>query len=385
MSGTDPNAVSIKVGTQTVSGWQDVRITRALESCPSSFDLGLTLYQPATATSIGIVPGDPCTIMVGSDTVLTGYVDRYYQRASADQHEIRVTGRGMCQDMVDCSARFQTMQLNNLTLVGVAKKLSQASGIAVKNPDGDSGNVPQFNVILTETPYEILERIASWANFLIYENADGSLNIAKVGSTQMASGFTEGKNIQSEEVTLSVDERYTNMSAVYLSTAFLNDNSIPAAGSNEPPIPIIGGAIATDTSFPKMTNGQPRTRNLIILSEQTSNLPTLAQQRVQWDMARRVGRSQRVNVTCDSWRDSAGTLWAINSLATINMPMLGLTNKTWLISEVTFLRNSDGTTADVTLMPKTAFVPEPTILQPYDFQVGQELPNGSNNIGPVAR
>jgi prophage tail gpP-like protein len=370
-----------------------VRITRGVENVPPTFDLKLTEKYPTQPQDIVIQPGAPCQVTIGSDAVITGYVDRYSVSVSAEKHEVRITGRGMTQDLVDCSAVVQTFQINNTTLVALAMKLCQPFDINVIAPDGDSGTVPQFNVILTETPYEIVERVCRWANFLAYEDTGGDLVIAKVGDQNMASGFVmpdgtggdTGGNVQSGDVSFSTDNRYTTMSAVWLAQAFLSQPPPGQSGPQAPVIPYIPDATATDSSFPARADGSPRYRPLIIVSEQTQNLPGLAKQRVEWDMARRVGRSQQVTFLVDNWRDSAGTLWQVNALASMSAPTLKLVNQTWLIASVTFERGERGTVAEVTLMPPAAFVPAPDILVPYDWQVGQATGEGATNIGPVPR
>ena len=86
-------------------------------------------------------------------------------------------------------------------------------------------------------------------------------------------------------------------------------------------------------------------------------------------MARRAGRSRVVNVTCDSWRDSAGTLWTPNTLVPISLPSLKLVADGFVITEVSYVRSGDdgedgGTTAELTLMQPDALKPEPIVLQP---------------------
>ena len=94
-------------------------------------------------------------------------------------------------------------------------------------------------------------------------------------------------------------------------------------------------------------------------------------------MNRRVGRSQAVTIVCDSWRDGASNLWTPNWLAPISLPSLKV-QATWLISKVTFLRDEQGTRAEVTLMPKEAFSAEPAVLQQYYWQIGNSTaPTGA--------
>ncbi len=380
-----PDVVSIVVGRQVLSGWETVRVTRSMEYFPSSFEIELTEKYPTSAGEIVLTPGDPCAVMLGSDTVLTGYVEEYTASVAAQEHTVRIAGRSTCLDLLDCSGGESPYQTNNTTLVALAKQLAQPFGVTVSAPDGDSAAIPQISVTLTEPPYEILERIARWAAFVIYDDTTGNLVIAKVGDAKAASGFSQGQNVQAMSVTFSTTQRYTEIRAVYLSTDFLNDGGPPPAGSHGPVIASNTAALAKDTSFPRRKDGQARYRPLIIVSPQTQNIPKLAQQHAEWDMARRVGRSQAVHLTCDSWRDSAGALWAPNTMAPLDLPSLKLTNVTWIIATVTFLRDANGTTAELVLMPRSAFVPEPENLLPFDNNVAKELPNGSSNIGPAAR
>jgi prophage tail gpP-like protein len=368
----DPNEVSITIGTQKLSGWLGVRITRGIERFPSDFELVATEHYPTSLVDIDIVPGSPCVVSLGADTVITGYVDTYSPQIAERSHEIRIQGRSKCEDLVDCSAMFQTVQLNNLTLGGLATKLAQPFGVSVSLPDGDSGTVPQFTIVVTETPYEVIERAARWNAKLVYDDPNGNLVIASVGVDSMETGFQEGVNVQRASGMFSRAERMTEIAAISQTTSVLtNDVTVVT-------LPLVAVPEATDTTFPGRADGLARYRPLLILAEQDLLAQgDLMAVRVQWEMARRIGRSQAITITCDSWRDSLGELWAPNKLATVNMPSLKIQD-IWLISEVTFSRDDEGTHADVTLMPPAAFIIGPNVLQPYYWQIAQNAPNAGN-------
>jgi prophage tail gpP-like protein len=110
--------------------------------------------------------------------------------------------------------------------------------------------------------------------------------------------------------------------------------------------------------------GVPRFRKRYIISEQTQMGSPVAYDRAVWECNRRIGRSQAVNVVCDSWRDASAQLWAPNHLAPIRLPALKLPDKSWLIASVTYVRDIQGQHAQVVLMPKEAFSPEPVVVQP---------------------
>jgi hypothetical protein len=67
-----------------------------------------------------------------------------------------------------------------------------------------------------------------------------------------------------------------------------------------------------------------------------------------------------------------------NAFFTIDFPSLKpQPSEPWVISEATFSRSLDtGATAELTLMPKEAFTPEPSIPQLYDWQTAKDLQAG---------
>jgi prophage tail gpP-like protein len=360
MPASDP--VSIIVGNIAWQGWESVAITRSIEAVPASFSLiGTEKYPGPTGLSkVDILPGSPCQITLGGDTVITGYVDGRDYDLSADQHEVRVSGRSKLEDLVDCSGALPQQQSVGRTLGALANLLCGKLGISVSLPDGDTPTIPSITILLTETGYETLERVARWNARLLYDDTNGNLVIAKVGTTKHASGFQEGVNVQAVQSTLNVSERFTSIAAIWLDTTILSQ------GTDVSPLPYVNDqSLAVDKSFPARADGKPRYRPLLILAEQGQNQNNLVPQRVQWEMARRVGRSQAVTITCDSWRDSAGVLWTPNQLADISIPSCKVSG-TWLISTVTYLRDAGGTRAEVTLMPPAAFVPQPAVAYTSD-------------------
>jgi prophage tail gpP-like protein len=353
-----------------LGGWKSIRVTRGIERMPSDFDIALTERYPGHASQISIRPGDACRIMIGNDLILVGYIDRLMPSFSPTSHEVRIQGRGMCEDLVDCSItpdQLDGMSMTTSSLLELATALSAVYGIKVSSSTGDNvpvsypGGLPVvFNAVLTETPFEIIERVARFAHVLVYDGTDGNLILANVGAGKMASGFSQGVNVQRAGVAFTMDERFSIYPPTMMSTNFYGHEGI-------------GGMVfqpAYDRGVSQRTrpDGKPRFRQRIIVSEQWDFNTPLAQERAQWEAARRWGRSQAVRLTCDSWRDSAGALWTPNFYATIDLPALKLQQlgKPWVVTEVSFNRDAEsGTTAELTLMPSEAFTTEPTILLPF--------------------
>ena len=355
------NTLTLRANGRDISGWQSIPVTRRMLGCPSDFDIGLTERSPTEAAAILVEPGQACEVLLDGDVVLTGYIDRYAGAISPRQHQVRVVGRSKCEDVVDCHitpTHLVGMQIITSSLLELANRLCAPYGITAKSLTGD--NIPvgpptgagplRFNAILTETPFEIIERVARYAGVLVYDDADGNLVFANVGTSNMASGFALGVNVQHAAVTYSMDGRFSEYRPHLMSVNFFGDKG--AGGIPYPPV------------FDK---GVPRFRQRIVVSEQPFPGSSMAEKRAQWEAARRLGQSQAVRLTCDSWRDSAGTLWQPNAFAPLDLPALKLSpSDPWVIGEVTYAMDQDrGTTADLMLMPKDAFLPEPTILTPF--------------------
>ena len=259
------NTLTLIAGGQSLTGWQEVRVTRGCERVPNDFDIMLTERYPGQAAQIVVKPGDPCSVTIGADPVVTGYVDRYLPSITAGQHHVRITGRGMCRDLVDCSAWITkpggspTTQLSVSTLVALAQALAAPFKIKVASPSGDqfplgppgTGAPVQFNIPLGETGMEAIESAARYAAALAYEGTDGSLILATVGQSIHASGLVQGVNVQAASAAFTINERFSH----YYPMLFSQDTFADIGSGNTAYAPV-------------RDNGVPQFRPLFVVSEQ---------------------------------------------------------------------------------------------------------------------
>jgi len=347
------DTLSLTVGNQVLSGWQRVQVTRPLKGIPASFSIEVTEKYP-NLPDIDLKAGQPCTVTIGSDLVMTGYVDRYAASLNGAQHTIRVEGRSKSQDLCDCSALVegisageqsqQGMQIVNGDAVSIAQRVAKPYGVTIQSTATGLPQVPQFNINLGETAWDIIDRVTRYSQLLVYDMPDGSVMMATVGKESMASGFAVGQNTESADVMFSMDQRYSDYEGHLISVMALGTD----AGVNMPGV----GEVVKDPDV-------PRFRKLYIISEQTILGVPLAGKRAAWEKASRWGRSFNFNVTCDSWRDAAGKLWEPNKLAPITAPQLKLPNRSWLIGTVTYTRDETGQHCRLSLWPPEAFTIEP--------------------------
>lgn len=349
--------LTLVVNGTSLEGWQDVSVTLGIERMPNSFDITLTEKYPGQANAVSFFAGDPCEVYLGSDHVITGYIDRYNPRITADDHTIHAVGRSKSADMVDCSAEWPGGQIKGSTAQSIGQKLADPYGIKIVAADGvDVGPpIPQFNLTLGESPFAILERICRYRGLLMVDQPDGSILLTRAGAGEMTSGVAEGANGQVIEGNYSADERFSDYEAFLQSIATTED-----AGT--------GGNLlwrATDT-------GMKRHRQRDIIAEAGGGGQDVAKLRATWECNRRAGRSYQLNWRVDSWRDKGGGLWLPNYSIPVKAPSIKAPPYDWLIGEVTFNKGEQGTSADLLIMPKQAFLPEPILLQPFAADVGAQ-------------
>lgn len=331
-------------------------MTRGIERLPSDFEIGLTELYPGELDKVVVTPGQACTVLLGSDLVITGYVDRFCPNFAADRHSIRVTGRSKCEDLVDCAAEWPGGQINGANALTIAQKLAQPYGIMVSSAVQNLRPIVKFNLMLGESAFEVIDRISRFSAVLAYDLPDGNLILSRVGTVTAAGGLIEGQNVQEAEVQYSMDQRYSDYKAFKVAVDTFTD---------------IGD---TGNEIVDIPDSQVRHREMVIISEGGGMGNEIAAQQAVWEWARRAGRSKRARVVVDSWRDSSGALWQPNTLVTVKLPTLKL-NETMCIGEVTYQRNGErGTTAELILMPPYAFEPKPILLQPIDGEFAYGVP-----------
>jgi prophage tail gpP-like protein len=351
---------SDRMNTHTVlSGWQQVRVTVGIERVPPDFEITYTERIADGTTSVA-APGQICQISIGSDAVITGYIDRVIETISEGEHQLTLTGRGQTQDLVDCAAIWQGATFQNVDPYDLAADICLPYDVVPVLQATSLKRLPQFMISLGETAYGVIERICRLSGLLAFEGTEGELLLtrtgaglaplgaAAMGKIQAASGFQQGVNVQRASYERSMDQRFSVYTVVYSGNQLLGD-----AGAS----PL--------TTYSYTDAGVPRLRQKYIELLTNDAGSTFAQSQAIWEMNRRIGRSYVVRVTADSWRDQGGTLWTPNTLATVDIPSIKVSRTPLLISEVTFSRTLDGgTTADLILMPAQAFGVEPLLYTP---------------------
>jgi len=338
-----------------LTGWKAVRITRSIEVGSSSF--ALTCSADANTLKLLGREGSPVKITIGDSTVLTGFLETIETLLAPRKHQITISGRGKLCDLVDSSCGIDRVNAN-ATLQTLCARITKPFEISVFIPPNGTQaaldalpTLPRQLVSITETAWEVIERYARYCGVLVFESEEGELTISLAGTELGSSGVALGKNIEAIVCTKSTLGTFSTYNAVL---------SAYSVGADDEDIPNL--AVVTVVAAGAAGNAA-RFRPTFFVSEQSATDRRFIEKRVNWMASRAYGRSRRVRVLVDSWRDASGSPWIPNVNYPVSADLAGVPENTiLLLAEVTFIRNEQGTRAELLFGPRQGFLPEPIAL-----------------------
>lgn len=344
----DSEELTIKTGGQTIGGWEHFSVTRGIELCPSICEINLTERAPTQVGKAIVTPFSPCEAFLSEDKILTGFIDIYQPNYDADNHAVSIACRSKTEDVVDCSVDVEQLKAWSIAAGSVqraAQMLCDPYGITVKVPDGDEELDPRYPIAIQPgmTCYQLIEEMCRQTRMLVWDDSDGNLILTKgsaVGSKRAGSALVEGKNILTGAARHSGDQRFQKVKVV--SQYWYDDTSGPHNAYEY---------TATD-------NQVPRPRMIILPIQIVSPDRKWVQQRAEWEVSRRYGRSRAVRVVVVGWRDGNDKLWQPNTMVNVQAPELKI-SEDMVISQCTWQRDETGTKTIMVLAPPSAFQPPP--------------------------
>ena len=336
--------IRLRVNGRTFSGWTSIAVTRSIEAAAGAFDLGVTARYPGAENPIQIRPGSACSVWIGDDRVLTGFVDAISGDYDSTTLSRTVSGRSATGDLVDCSAVASPGKWAGVTVEAIAAALAAPYGVAVVVDPGVStgGPVAKHRLEFGETVIESIERLAVSRGLLVTDDAAGRLVLTRAGSRRTATPLEYGSNI------LKGNARF-DASGVFAEYRAKGQRS----GNDQDFGAVVAEVVGTATD-PDVT-GRPR---ILILPGDKTMTTADAQARASYEAATRAGRSIEAQYTVAGWRDAAGDLWAPNTLIEVRDPVLGIAGE-MLIVEVVLSLDDGGTLAALKVAPAAGYRADP--------------------------
>jgi len=332
LSGIDK--VQLLIGDRLFRPWERVSISRSLDAASASFDFTGKLDE---AVSDRPKPSQAATVLIGTDRVITGYIDAVTIR-SADK-SISVQGRSMTADLVDCAAIYARGKgrWRRATPARIAQDLAATYGVEVVS-EVAADALPSHATTTGERALDCIQRAAAARALLVTDDESGRLILTRAGSVSSGEVLKTGSTIIEGSGTFSAAEVFSEYRC-----------KGQIAGSDE-----ISGEAAAHPEATAADDGIGRTRILEIVPEVGATRKTCLD-RARWEAASRVARSVDLSYTVLGWRKPrSGSLWRVNETVAIRDTIIGV-DAELLIAEVSFELGEAGAVTRLKVAPPEAY------------------------------
>lgn len=331
--------VVLQIGSERHEGWQDVRIRLSLEQIADSFELTLTERWLESGERRPVRPGESCTVSVGDELVLTGYVDDVLPDYDATTHTIVARGRSKTADLVDCSG--PDTRFDGRSLVQIARALAEPYGIEVVDEAQAERPFQAFALEDGQPISEALERAAQIRGVRVVSDAQGRLVIAHAVRREVTPALTLGGNIRRGAGQFSDRDRYHDYIVQGQTTGgddwFGEAASAPRGRATDPRV--------------------RRPRTVVIMCDTPADGAD-CRDRAELEARMRWAKGRGVTYTVGGWRNDQG-VWRPGDLVQVRDEYLGL-DEAMLISDVQLVESNDeGRVAELRVSPPEAFEPVP--------------------------
>lgn len=333
------------------TGWTSLEADCAIDRMAGAFELCVTQGDPAKADLLTIQPGDRCALLLGTETIMTGWVDAVSPSIDDRRHEVRVRGRDATCDLVDCAA--EKRPYSGRGLLEIAQEACAPFGGITVSANADLG-APFGKVVVEpgEKVFDLLERLARQRAVLLMTDGAGGLIVGRPGLEPAPCDLVlgPGGNLKSLEVEDDWTDRYSEYRIQGQSAGTDEFNGEEAAA---------GEGRAEDPEV-----GRSRKRVLIQSAEEGQTDLTA---RAQWEQRVRAGRSRTATAVVQGWSAAPGRVWRAGWKVTVKAPYPGFkTSEELLIVSVHYSLNDGGTVTRLTLTAPGAFEPELAYPDPKD-------------------
>lgn len=352
---TERSPVILQIGSQRHQGWQEVRIRLSLEQIADSFELVLTERWSEAGMVRPVTPGEACTVSVGGDLVVTGYLDEVLPDYDAESHTIKANGRSKAADLIDCSGPDQ--RFDGRTLLQIAQALAEPYGIEVVDSVGATKPFRSFALEDGQPIAEAIERAAQIRGARIVSNAQGQLVIVHAVQREVTPPLMLGGNIRKGSGVFSDRDRF-NVYIIEGQTGGTDEwNGEQASGPK-------GRAMDPRVRAPRTT--------LIVCDTPADSADCEA--RAELESRMRWAKGRGVTYTVGTWRNDQG-VWRPGDLVHVRDAYLGL-DEPLLISDVQLVESEQGRTAELRVAPPAAFEPVPVPEPEPETSTGGGTPAG---------
>jgi len=356
--------ILLEVGTdgKQYSNFTTANATVALDKASGSFNF--------TAVSTKAIPlpfkgGEPCSIIVENQKVITGFIENIEVSYDSKSHKIVIQGRDKTADLIDST--LNNIKLNaGITLKRAIEEVLKEIKLDVEvieevetEPFNEAED--KLNAKIGQNAFEFCEKLARKRQVLLTRDGlgnivitngigkdDGAILQNKIPQTfaEELSGQAPINNIETGSVSYDLTKMYSR----YIFKSQLN----PVAANFAGEVPIVDMTRQETTTTDEAINSLRESRQLVIKSENASGKNQL-QKRADWEANIRKSRGVVYSCTTNQFKDSKGNLFKPNALIQVIDDFCGINSKLLLNSVQYSFDKESGTQSTLSFLPANAY------------------------------
>jgi prophage tail gpP-like protein len=253
---------------------------------------------------------DPATVSLAGKLVIRGVVEVRQPAYNAQQHGLQIGVVSENVDIVNSSIDAKTGQFKDYPLSAIANAVLAPFGVSFEmrgSPAGADKSFDRVNVMVGESPWHLIERLARMRNVFLMPNEDGTGLIGHRGSIGSAGAqLVEGKNIEYAQCLLKDDSAF---------------NKISVLGQKKGSDDVYGDdlRVSASASNPSIRRNRP----LILIAEEPGDKQDM-QFRADRNMAENVATTIECTIGVKGWLCDDGSIWTqhVGKLVSVYSPML---------------------------------------------------------------
>lgn len=325
--------ITLKTPLGEYTGWETCRVQLAFDQASGTFELGVSGENASELIKHPLKKGMQCRVMLGDETVITGYINTRRAAYDATSHTLSIAGRDLMCDLIDCSAIVPNQELHNVTIAEAAQQLIAPFPAIRLDCPTPGAKFAKFVVNDGDTILDVLQTHAKQRGLMVYTLGDGVLRIRRPEVNDIGIALIEGQNLKVASMDESDDEQF----AEYIIHAQDSDD-----GKHQP---------EQRYTDPAIRKGRVR-----IINAEKPDDGTQIKNRAEWEAKLRKSRSVTANATVQGWTVSKppspqAKLWRVGDTVNITSPALGLIARPMLVNGLTYnVENGSGATTELSLV-----------------------------------
>ena len=333
-----PNDIEIKINGIPFLNWNELTVTREIDSIAGSFDLNFVQDDPKRWP---LSCGDSINISTPYGSLLTGFIDHIGPDLDSTERSIYVTGRDNTCDIIDCTYPGRKTEFNEQPVDKIVEEIIKPFNITLKN-ELRTPVISSLKIDPGEKIWESLQTLSKKKGLVFQPSGNGELIISKHVTNRSGVRIEEGFEIL---------DCYANFdhSEVY------SEYIVKAMDKKNKPIKVK----AVDQSV-------TRNRPLEIISDTKLSIDE-AQKLANWERDQRSSKTLEVSVTVQGWRHRE-TPWKPNTIITVHSPSINVVEAEMLIKSVCFTFDAEGTTTSLGLS-----MPDSYQVKPFNNKMNQKI------------